>query len=93
MINSKLFSIPAKSPHNFGARLHKIPNCKKVHPLDILKHFCTIAPLFSRVVSSYQEENEKKNTFYLLLQAGYNQSKLALSQQKKGLEKVAYVSP
>ena len=63
MKNPKLSSIPTKNPPNFGARQHKIPNCKKVHPLKILKHFCKIAPLSFRIVSSYPGENANKALF------------------------------
>ena len=63
MINSKLSSIPAKYPLNFGARPHKIPNCKKSRSFKNLKLFHKIVPLSYHIVSSCQGDNANKALF------------------------------
>ena len=84
MIKPKLSFVPAKNRPNFGARPHKIANCEKSTPFKYLKTFLLIfAALLPRCIK-LQRRKCKQSTFYLLLQADYNQSKLAFSQQKGG---------
>ena len=64
MIDLRLSLVLVKNSPHFVARSHKIPNCKKIHPLKIFKHFYKLAPLSFHIISSYQGENANKALFY-----------------------------
>ena len=63
MINPKLSLVPAENSPNFNAKFYRTLNCKKVHPIKILKHFYEIALFSCHIVSSYQGKNANKALF------------------------------